>query len=64
MLHVRIVADADKALFSDGKNMLPAPGTATLAMKWSQRTGKPAKVYPKPLKGYEDGKAPEFYGPV
>ena len=35
-----------------------------LAVKWSQKTGQLAKVYPKPLKGYENGEAPEFYRPV
>jgi hypothetical protein len=33
-------------------------------LKWSQKTGRSAKVYPKPLKGYEDGKAPELYRSV
>ncbi|WP_205321392.1 NUDIX domain-containing protein [Tritonibacter mobilis] len=33
-------------------------------LKWSQKTGQSAKVYPKPLKGYEDGKAPELYRSV
>ena len=33
-------------------------------MKWSQKTGQSAKVYPKPLKGYENGEAPEFYRSV
>jgi len=34
------------------------------AMKWSQKTGQLAKVYPKPLKGYEHGEAPELYRSV
>ena len=33
-------------------------------LKWSQKTGQSAKVYPKPLKGYENGKAPELYRSV
>lgn len=33
-------------------------------LKWSQKTGQSAKVYPKPLKGYENGEAPEFYRSV
>jgi len=33
-------------------------------LKWSQRTGQSAKVYPEPLKGYENGEAPEVYRPV
>ncbi|GAW36089.1 hypothetical protein RA2_03157 [Roseovarius sp. A-2] len=33
-------------------------------LKWSQKTGQSAKVYPKPLKGYENGEAPELYRPV
>ena len=33
-------------------------------VKWSQKTGQSAKVYPKPLKGYENGEAPEVYRPV
>ncbi|CUH70817.1 Formate--tetrahydrofolate ligase [Thalassovita autumnalis] len=33
-------------------------------VKWSQKTGQSAKVYPKPLKGYENGKAPELYRSV
>ena len=33
-------------------------------VKWSQKTGQSAKVYPKPLKGYENGEAPELYRPV
>jgi hypothetical protein len=33
-------------------------------LKWSQKTGQSAKVYPVPLKGYEDGKAPELYRAV
>ena len=34
------------------------------AVKWSQKTGQLAKVYPKPMKGYENGEAPEFYRSV
>ena len=30
-------------------------------LKWSQKTGQWAKVYPEPLKGYEHGKASEVY---
>ena len=37
---------------------------ARAALKWSQKTGQSAKVYPKPLKGYENGEAPEFYRSV
>ena len=33
-------------------------------VKWSQKTGQSSKVYPKPLRGYENGEAPELYGPV
>ena len=33
-------------------------------LKWSQKTGQSAKVYPKPLKGYEHGKTPELFRPV
>jgi len=33
-------------------------------VKWSRKTGQSSKVYPKPLKGYENGEAPEFYRPV
>jgi glycine betaine/proline transport system ATP-binding protein len=33
-------------------------------LKWSQKTGHRAKVYPEPLKGYDDGKAPELYRSV
>ena len=33
-------------------------------MKWSQKTGQLAKVYPKSMKGYENGEAPEFYRSV
>ena len=33
-------------------------------VKWSQESGQSAKVYPKPLKGYENGEAPELYRPV
>ncbi len=33
-------------------------------LKWSQESGQSAKVYPKPLKGYENGEAPELYRPV
>jgi len=33
-------------------------------LKWSQKTGQLAKVYPKPMKGYENGEAPEFYRSV
>ena len=29
-------------------------------VKCFQQTGRSAKVYPKPLKGYENGEAPEF----
>ena len=36
----------------------------SLQLKWSQKTGQSAKVYPKPLKGYENGEAPEVYRPV
>lgn len=32
-----------------------------VTVKWSQKTGQLAKVYPKPLKGYENGEAPELY---
>ena len=35
-----------------------------VSLKWSQKIGQPAKVYPKPLKGYENGEAPELYGSV
>ena len=38
--------------------------TVSTTLKWSEQTGQSAKVYPKPLKGYEDGKAPEFYRSV
>lgn len=33
-------------------------------MKWSQEIGQLAKVYPKPLKGYEHGRTPELYRSV
>lgn len=33
-------------------------------LKWSQKTRQLAKVYPKPMKGYENGEAPEFYRSV
>ena len=33
-------------------------------MKWSQRTGQLSKVCPKPMEGYENGEAPEFYRSV
>ena len=29
-------------------------------MKWSQKTGQSAKVYPEPLKGYENGETRVF----
>lgn len=37
---------------------------ASVGLKWSRKTGQLAKVYPKPLKGYENGKAPELYRSV
>ena len=37
---------------------------AQLLVKWSQKTGQRAKVYPEPSKGYENGEAPEVYRPV
>ena len=37
---------------------------ARTKVKWSQKTGQLAKVYPKPRKGYENGEAPEFYRSV
>ena len=40
------------------------PERAHHAVKWSQKTGQLAKVYPKPMKGYENGEAPEFYRSV
>ena len=43
----------------DSEHPLSASG-----LKWSQKTGQSAKVYPKPLKGYENGEAPEFYRSV
>ena len=33
-------------------------------VKWSQKSGQAAKMYPKPLKGYEHGDAPEPYRSV
>ena len=33
-------------------------------LKWSQKTGQSAKVYPKPLKGYGNGETPEVYRSV
>lgn len=33
-------------------------------VKWSQKSGQLAKVYPERLKGCENGKAPEFYRSV
>ena len=33
-------------------------------LKWSQKTGQRAKVYPEPLKGYENGEAPEVHRPI
>ena len=39
-------------------------GGMTVGVKWSQKTGQSSKVYPKPLRGYENGEAPELYGPV
>ena len=33
-------------------------------VNWSQKTGQLAKVYPKPMKGYEHGEAPEFFRSV
>ena len=38
--------------------------TAAVLLKWSQKTGQSAKVYPISLKGYENGKAPELYRSV
>jgi hypothetical protein len=38
--------------------------TGHLGLKWSQKIGQLAKVYPKPLRGYENGKTPEAYRPV
>jgi hypothetical protein len=37
---------------------------STTCLKWSQKTGQSAKVYPKLLKGYEHGEAPEVYRSV
>ncbi len=37
---------------------------ARFGLKCPPKTGLLANVYPKPLKGYENGEAPEFYGPV
>ena len=34
------------------------------ALKWSQKIGQAAKVYPEPLKGYGNGETPELYGRV
>jgi hypothetical protein len=36
----------------------------SLGLKWAQKTGQRVKVYPEPLKGYENGEAPEVYRPV
>ena len=44
------------------KAAIERPRTRTL--KWSRKTGQLAKVYPKPLKGYENGEAPELYRSV
>lgn len=35
-----------------------------MKLKCSQKTGQRAKVYPEPLKGYENGEAPEVYRAV
>jgi len=45
------------------KNHYTSP-RMTYSLKWSRKTGQSSKVYPKPLKGYENGEAPEFYRPV
>ena len=42
----------------------PETKTVTRTVAWSQKTGQLAKVYPKPMKGYENGEAPEFYRSV
>lgn len=39
-------------------------GTRPYKVKWSRKTGQLAKVYPQPLKGYENGEAPELYRSV
>jgi len=36
----------------------------SLIIKWSQKSGQVAKVYPIDLKGYENGETPEFFGRV
>lgn len=41
-----------------------APEIDEDTVKWSQKTGQSSKVYPKPLKGYENGETPEFYRSV
>jgi hypothetical protein len=45
----------------------PSVGAARATLhfvKCSQKTGQRAKVYPEPLKGYENGEAPEVYRAV
>ncbi len=39
-------------------------GEWNLYVKWSQKIGQRAKVYPKTLKGYENGETPELYRSV
>ena len=46
-----------------GRVWCPAIFT-TPVVKWSQKTGRSAKVYPKPLRGYENGETPELYRSV
>ncbi len=35
--------------------------TRPCPVKWSQKTGQSFKMYPKFMKGYENGEAPDFY---
>lgn len=47
-----------------GFTVVMRDSSARNAVKCSQKTGQRAKVYPKPLKGYENDETPEVYGPV
>ena len=60
--HLRQVFDVDMQI----ARLICLEGSVCLLgfLKWSQKTGQSAKVYPKSLKGYENGKAPELYRSV
>ena len=49
------------AAYNYARRLTTLQGLTPFELKWSQKTGQSVKVYPRPLKGYENGKAPEFY---